>query len=96
MDFINSVEFLKKFHDEKNKTEIPPQSHPIKKTTTTSPVSINKILETIVPVWKSSNSFDTEDQNANDRLTIEQLNKRILSLEQQVKYLLQKIKVIEQ
>ena len=44
LDFINSVEFLKKFHDEKNKTEIPPQSHPIKKTTTTSPVSITKSL----------------------------------------------------
>jgi len=96
LNFKNSVEFLKKFHVKTDRTAVPKRHHPIKKNTTSSPVSISKILETMETSWKSCNDLAIGNQKTNDRPTTDQLNDRILRLEQQVKYLLQKIKIVEQ
>jgi hypothetical protein len=91
VNFKNSVEFLKKIHGKTDRTAVSKQHHPIKKTTTASPVSISKIFETMETAWKSCNDSAIGNQKANDKPTTDQHNKRILRLEQQVKYLLQKI-----
>jgi len=95
-NFKNSVEFLKKFQDKKSKTDIPPQSHQVERTTKTNLVPISNILETILPTWNVCGSTVTGNQKVNNEPKISQLNERILRLEQQVKYLSQKIEIIEQ
>ena len=88
-NFIQSVKFLQRFHDRKEESVLP-NPHPIERLSSAQPVSIGKILKAM----ETAGGSISKRQKANSQ-PFNQLNERIIELEQKVEYLTKKLKVIE-
>ena len=88
-NFIQSVKFLQRIHDRKEES-VPPNPLPTERPAA-QPVSIGEIFKAM----GTAGSPVSKNQKANDTQLFNQLNERIIQLEQKVVYLIQKLKVIE-
>ena len=89
-NFIQSVKFLQRFHDRKE-VSVLPNPLPIERPSSARVVSIGEIFKAM----GTAGSSVSKNQKANDTQPFNQLNERIIQLEQKVVYLIQKLKVIE-
>ena len=89
-NFIQSVKFLQRFHDRKEES-VPPNPLPTERPSSAQPVSIGEILKAM----ETAGGSISKRQKANDSQPLNQLNERIIQLEQKVVCLIQKLKVIE-
>lgn len=89
-NFIQSVKFLQRFHDRKEEP-VPPNPPQTERPPSAQPVSIGEILKAM----KTAGDSVSKRQKADDNQPLNQLNERIIQLEQKVVYLIQKLKVIE-
>lgn len=89
-NFIQSVNFLQRFHDRKEES-VPPNPLPTERPSSAQPVSIGEIFKAMGTAGDSV----SKNQKANDNQPFNQLNERIIQLEQKVAYLTQRLKVIE-
>lgn len=89
-NFIQSVNFLQRFHDRKEESVFP---NPllIERPSSAKAVSIGEIFKAI----GTTGGLASKSQEANDNQPFKQLNERIIQLEQKVEYLTQKLKVIK-
>jgi DNA primase len=89
-NFIQSVKFLQRFHDRKEES-VPPNPLPTEKPSSARAVSIGEIFKAMGTAGDSI----SKNQKANDTQPFNQLNERIIQLEQKIIYLTQRLKVIE-
>ena len=89
-NFIQSVKFLQRFRDRKE-VSVLPNPLPIERPSSARAVSIGEIFKAMGTAGGSA----SKRQKANDTQPFNQLNERIIQLEQKVVYLIQKLKVIE-
>jgi len=89
-NFIQSVKFLQRFDDRKEESVLP-NTHPIERPSSAQPVSIGEIFKAI----GTTGGLASKSREANDSQPFNQLNERIIQLEQKVEYLTQKLKVIK-
>jgi hypothetical protein len=89
-NFIQSVKFLQRLHDRKEES-VPPNPLPIERPSSAGAVSIGEIFKAMGTAGGSV----SKRQKANDSQPFNQLNERVIQLEQKVVYLIQKLKVIE-
>jgi DNA primase len=89
LNFINSVKLLQRFRDRKKE---PACSNPLpfERPSSSQPISIGEILKTM----GNGGDLVAKSQKENGNHSFNQLNDRIIQLEQKVEYLIQKIKVI--
>ena len=73
------------------KNSPPPNPLPTERPSSAQPVSIGEILKAM----ETAGGSISKRQKANDSQPLNQLNERIIQLEQKVVYLIQKLKVIE-
>ncbi len=86
-NFIQSVKFLKQIHT-RTEESVLTTSHPIERIPSAGPALLGDIFKTM----KAEKTPASKVQKPNYALLIEQLNERLLKLEQKVNYLSEKIK----